>query len=112
MKILTRKQFMKMPAGTVFSYYEPCIFTGLYVKDSSPEKGYPDFSMSDLIGAIECDDSGEFSDKCELMEKGDSVRVDFESSGREGLFDEKLLYAVYESNDIEKLIKRLQNTLN
>jgi hypothetical protein len=110
MKILTRKQFMEMPEGTVYSYYEPYCFRGLQIKDSSPEKGYPDFSCSDLIGAIECDSSDDFVTKCERMETGESVSVDFEYSGREGLFDEKLLYAIYEKPDIEKLIKRLQES--
>lgn len=111
MRILTRKEFMEMPAGTVFSYYEPCVFRGLMIKDSDPEKGYPDFSTSDLIGAIEVNSSDEFVEKCSRMELGSSEPVDFEYSGREGLFDDKLLYAVYERPDVEKLIKRLQNTL-
>lgn len=102
---------MQMPSGTVFSYYEPCIFRGLHIKDSAPEKGYPDFSMSDLIGAVENNSSGDFVDKCDDMERGESKSVDFEYSGREGLFDDKLLYAVYEKADVEKLIQRLQGTL-
>jgi hypothetical protein len=111
MKILTRKQFMEMPAGTVFSYYQPCFFNGLSIKDSSPEKGYPDFSMSDLIGSVEHGNSDEFSTKCDQMELGESMPVDFEFSGREGLFDDELLYAVYEKEDVIKLINRLRDTL-
>ena len=107
MKIYTRKQFMELPSGTLFSYYEPCVFRGLHIKDSSPEKGYPDFSMSDLIGAFEHSSSGEFSEKCDRMQAGESLPVDFEYSGREGLFDDTILYAVYEKQDVEKLIKRL-----
>lgn len=109
MKILTREQFMKMPQGTVFSYYEPCFFRGLHIKDSQPDKYHPDFSMSDLIGAVENTSSGDYSEKCELMENGASLPVDFEFSGREGLFDDKLLYAIYEKDDVNKLIRRLQD---
>lgn len=111
MKILSRKEFMEMPAGTVFSYYRPCVFTGLHIKDSAPEAGYPDFSMSDLIGAVENDSSDDYSVKCERMEKGESLPVDFELSGREGLFDDKLKYAIYEPADVQKLIQRLQESL-
>ena len=107
MKIINRKQFMKMPEGTLFSYYEPCSFTGLHIKDTGYDKDNPDFSMSDLIGAVQNDSSEDFQKKCELMEYGESMPVDFEFSGREGLFDEKLLYAVYEKEDVEKLINRL-----
>ena len=110
MKIINRKEFMEMPAGTVFSYYHPCVFQGLYIKDSAPEKGYPDFSMSDLIGAVENYSSEDFNDKCDRMEAGESLPVDFECSGREGLFDDELLYAIYETADIQKLITRLSNT--
>ena len=102
---------MELPAGTVFSYYEPCYFRELIVKDSSPEKGYPDFSCSHLVGAVETSSSGDFTDKCERMEKGESLPTDFESSGREGLFDDTLLYAVYEKEDVRKLINRLTETL-
>lgn len=98
---------MEMPAGTVFSYYNPCYFHGLNIKDSDPEKGYPDFSMSDLIGAFACNSSDDFTTKCEQMEKGESLPVDFENSGREGLFDDNLLYAIYEKKDVQKLITRL-----
>ncbi len=111
MKILTRKQFMEMPAGTVYSYYEPCIFHGLIVKDSEPKEQGPDFVVSGIIGAIECNNSDEFIDKCHEMEQGGSVPMDFEYSGREGMFDDKQLFAVYEKADVEKLIKRLQDTI-
>lgn len=102
---------MNLPAGTVFSYYYPCVFRGLYIKDSIPEPDYPDFSMSDLIGAVQNVSSEDWQVKCDQMELGASVPVDFESSGREGLFDDKLLYAIYEKEDVENLIKRLQETL-
>lgn len=100
---------MQLPAGTVFSYYRPCVFRDFCIKDSDPEPGYPDFSMSDLIGAVAVDSSDDFVEKCERMEKGEGLPVDFEYSGREGLFDEKLLYAIYEKEDVQKLIARLQN---
>ena len=41
------------------------------------------------------------------MESGESMPVDFEVTSREGLFEEEQLFAVYEKEDVEKLIKRL-----
>lgn len=108
MKIITRKELIELPSGTVFSYYEPCIFRGLYIKDSDPELGYPDFCVSDLIGAVANDSSDDFCMKCERMELGESLPTDFESSGREGLFDDKQLFSIYEKNDVDVLITRLQ----
>ena len=107
MKIISRKELVALPAGTVWSYYEPCIFRDLYIKDSEPEPDYPDFSNSCLIGSVDCVSSGDFTDKCDQMEAGESLPVDFESSGREGLFDDKQLFAVYEPADVDILIKRL-----
>ena len=43
MKILTRKQFMDMPIGTVFSYYEPCNFRDLMIKRSDTTEWENDF---------------------------------------------------------------------
>ena len=111
MKILTRKQFMKEPEGTLFSYYKPCYFEGLHAKDTGYEKDNPDFSMSDFIGAVKSDSSNDLFEKCDRMELGESFPVDFEFSGREGLFDEELLYAVYDKEDVRKLIARLQAML-
>lgn len=108
MRIITRREFMEMPAGTVFSYYQPCIFTDLHIKDSGKDEWSPDFLTSSLIGAIDCQNSDEFIAKCDQMEKGASVEVDFESTGREGRFDDELKYAIYEPVDVQKLINRLQ----
>lgn len=108
MIILTRKELMKLPAGTVWSYYEPCVFRGLYIKDSVYKPDYPDFSVSDLIGAVANDSSVDFVAKCDEMESGASLPVDFEYSGREGMFDDRQLFSVYEPSDVDKLITRLQ----
>ena len=102
---------MKMPSGTVFSYYEPCVFRELNIKDCNPEPDYPDFTMSLLIGAIEHSNSDDYGENCERMELGESIGMDLEFSGREGLFDDGQLYAVYEKEDVEKLIARLKETL-
>ena len=110
MKIITRKQLMESPSGTVWSYYEPCIFNGLHIKDSEPFDGFLDFVVSDLIGAVRHVSSEDFVVKCEQMEAGESLPVDFELTGREGMFDDKQLFAIYEKVDIENLITRLQNT--
>jgi len=111
MRIVTRKQFMKLPIGTVFSYYEPCVFRDLLIKVSDDKQWPTDFLYDDLIGAVKNKGSDDFSEKCRRMELGESLPVDFEYTGREGLFEDEQLFAVYEKDDVEQLIKRLQNTL-
>lgn len=111
MRIVTRKELMELPSGTVFSYYEPCVFHDLYIKDSAPDEWSPDFVVSGLIGAIARTSSDDFIENCERMERGESMSVDFEFSGREGLFDHEQLFSVYEKSDVEILIERLKQTL-
>lgn len=102
---------MALPAGTVFSYYEPCFFRDLYIKDSEPDEMAPDFSISSLVGAVKHDSSNEFGKVCDQMENGESKPVDFEYSGREGFFNDNQLIAIYEKEDVKKLIARLTGTL-
>jgi len=45
------------------------------------------------------------------MKARESVEVDFENTSRDGMFEDEQLYAVYEKEDVEKLIARLQQTL-
>ena len=103
---------MQMPEGTLYSNYSPFVFNDLCIKDDNPKTGCPDFSCSSLIGAVENNGDSNFTINCEKMEFGESMPVDFEFSGREGLFDEDMLYAIYEKDDVIKLIKRLEKTLN
>lgn len=113
MRILTRNEFIKMPEGTVFSYYSPCIFSGLFIKDSCREysEDSNDFLMSDIIGAIMNCSSDDYFKKCKEMEEGKSLITDFEFSGREGLFDDSQLFAIYEKDDIKSLIIRLAESI-
>lgn len=112
MKILNRKQFLETPKETVWSYYEPSVFHDLNIKTSDKKDLDFDFYYDDIVGAIEAGSSEDFSDACDKMEQGESVAMDFECTQREGLFDEKQLFAVYEKEDVEMLIQRLQKSLN
>lgn len=101
---------MDLPVGTVFSYYTPCYFRDLLIKGSAPNEWHNDFLVTNLIGAVENNSSDEFVDSCEKMEKGERFDTDFESYGREGLFDDNQLFAIYEKEDVIKLVRTLQET--
>lgn len=96
-----------MPAGTIYSEYKPCVFHGLYIKADNPGNYENDWLYDDLIGAVKCNSSEDCSGKCEQMENGASIEVDFENTCRDGMFDDKQLYAIYEKDDVKKLIERL-----
>lgn len=108
MKILSRKEFLKTPRGTVYSYYEPCVFRELNVKTTDSTDYENDFVYFSLIGEFDIQDGKDFSDICTRMEDGESIPASFEETQREGLFDDEQLFLVYEKEDVENMIKTLQ----
>jgi len=109
MKIVNRQIFLAMPAGTIYSKYVPCMFGDLYIKGDSLTS---DWYEQAIVDAIAHDDSTEFHDKLIHAEKyGDSLVMDFDCEQRHGLFDADQLFAVWERDDVEQLITRLQKTL-
>lgn len=110
MKILNRAQFMTLPTGTVFAKYEPCFFDDLLIKGESTET---DFFYQEITSAIECNGCGEFGDKLDESEHhGSNINMDFNCEGRDGLYKENQLFAVWSKDDVKSLINRLTETLN
>lgn len=106
MRIVSKKEFLALPAGTVYSHFEPDIFEGFRVKGTTCD-GSDDFFYDDLIGAVACDDSNDFHRVCDVMQEGKSVPADFNQTSRDGLFEDGL-YAVYGPMDVQQLIICLQ----
>ena len=112
MKIVDLQTFLSLPEGTVYSRYQPCIFTGLEVKASAPGDMDHDWCYDDLIIPIDADDSGDFSAKCSIAEAGVSVALDFyNSTSRDGMFDDEALFAVMEPDEVRALIAKLEKSL-
>lgn len=106
MKIVDRKTFLSLPAETLFSKYEPCVFGDLCIKGDT--LGSNDFAYQQIADAIACNDSGEFADKLLAAERtGGSVALDLDCQGRDGLFDDDQLFVVWEPADVAALIARL-----
>lgn len=114
MKIVNKQDFYKLPEGTIYSDYEPCVFDGLKVKQSTIyDKNKPiDFIFESLIGNIDAESSGHFVDILGEAEKqGVSMVLDFDCGERDGLYEETALYAVYEKTDIEHFISKLMKSI-
>jgi len=114
MKIINRKEFLDLPPGVVFAKYEPCVFSGLAIKESSyvSQEGYAgDFVVQGLGVEVECANSDDYVTQCNKAEKGEDVPLDFDCAGRDGLFENEQLFAVLSKEDVQKLIHRLQETL-
>lgn len=108
MKIVDRKTFLSMPAGTVFSTFEPHVFGELMIKGDSYTN---DFVEQPIADAIESFNSYQFYDKLNAaIRDGTSLTMDFDCAGRNGLFDDGL-FAVWEPQDVQALIKRLHMAL-
>jgi len=112
MKILTRREFLKTPSGTLWSYYEPCIFRGLSIKTTDSSDYENDFVYLDLIGEFDIPKDSEYAEICARMEQGESVSASFEETRREGLFDDNQLFLVYEKEDVKNMAKTLLEILN
>lgn len=110
MRIVNLQQFRDMPEGTVFMKYTPQFFGELKIKGETWDC---DFIYASITTEIECSGSEEWDEILDKAEKDSaySIPMDFDCGGRDGLFDDEQLYAVYEEKDVIGLINALQYTL-
>lgn len=110
MKILNREEFFKLPQGVLYSEYEPDdLFYNMFIKGEQLKSDYVEMS---IIGNIEANSSDERYETIDsAKENKNSIKLDFEKYGRNGMYDEEQLYALYEKQDLEDLIKCLQKSL-
>lgn len=101
MKIVNRKEFLSLPAGTLFAKYAPCCFESINIKGETLTSN--DFLSSELFTFPMFD---------VWFENGDSVDIETDFLCRDGLFDDEQLFAVFENSDIEKLIAKLKELKN
>jgi hypothetical protein len=111
MKIVNRLAFMKLPEGTVFSSGYAWRFSDIKIKMGN--YGSNDY-IFDTIGAmeVECNGSSELFDFLDASyNNGTSLNMDFNCSQRDGCFDGKAIYAIFEEEDIRNIISRLSKCL-
>ena len=115
MRILNREEFFEMPENTLYSKYEPCNMQAMEIKGKTIKgfQGEPiDWFMQRIHDSIECDSSEQFSERLFLaQEEGVGIDMDFNIQGRDGCFDEKQLFAVWEKDDVRMLVERLKECL-
>lgn len=111
MRIVTRAEFMNLPEGTVYQEYDPYVFQGLRIKKENV--GDNDFRFVDLCASsFDCAGSDEFEEFLDHAQStGSNIKLDFsdEQSVRDGLFDDKQLYAVWSGGDVQELIMTLES---
>ena len=105
MRIVDRATFLSMPEDTVYANYKPCVFGPLSIKG---ETWGNDFLMQEIVSAVKSHDEGEFYGTLEdSRTEGKAVRLDFNCQGRDGMFDDEQLFAVWDDEDVCGLIDRL-----
>lgn len=107
MKIVNRNTFLSLPAETLYSEYELCVFGDLSIKCDTV--GQNDFVTQKIADSVRCNDSEEFFDILDAAARtGESFSMDFDYASRDGLFgDDDQLFVVWEREDVIALIERL-----
>ena len=100
MRVLNRKDFLALPADTIYAKGQPWAFTGLRIKGDTI--GINDWAYLDPAW-VSANDSGEASCRLdEMLGAGASYPME-EDYGRDGCFDEDEVFLVFERTDLEKL---------
>jgi hypothetical protein len=119
-RIVDRKTFLALPAGTVFAKHDAVegvparqslCFDEVAIKGDTVAG--VDFVVQGLFPLFEgVDDCSAWSDVIAGMFDGQpSPPLDYHYDGRDGLFDQDQLFAVWDVEDHRRLIARLQEAL-
>lgn len=111
MKIVDRKTFLVLPAGTLFAKFSACCFGELQIKgETIPKAG--DFFYQDTASTWEkgCTGSDVWAHR-RMDAAGPEMELDFEIQARDGCFDEAQLFSVWSSADVVAFILRLKTAL-
>ena len=110
MKIINREAFMALPDGAICCQGEPWAFGHWFRKDGNC--GSTDYFMTSLdwTQMQDCGGSNDLIDKAEAaIRSGESIKMDFDSGGRDGCYMEDAVYCVLEDADIDVLCERFQD---
>ncbi|KQM88645.1 hypothetical protein ASE67_02575 [Sphingomonas sp. Leaf23] len=113
MRIVDRATFLAMPAGTLFAKADTPNCYGFGPLTLKGETTGNDFYEQRLIGDVEgADDSERWIQAYDAMVAGEAKAIDLDIEGRDGLFDDDQLFAVFDRSDHINLIKRLIDALD
>lgn len=117
MRIVDRKTFLSLPAGTVYAKWgseagDPSeLFYGeVSVKGETVHEDWVDIPF--LSWPEDCSDSMQWADAMEAARNGTpTAPLDIGQGGRDGLFDRKQMFAVYEREEVVRLLALLTSCL-
>jgi hypothetical protein len=105
MKLVNRGTFLRLPIGTIYSKFEPCIAGAPQLKDetilNSEETRGIDWFYQDLV------EPNLMENMIDLISS--TGRADLDDAGqRDGCFDEDEFYLIWQPKDLQQLIANLQ----
>ncbi len=119
MKKYTRKDFLKLPAGTIYSEIpkrDGDLMRGLFCKPNNPEECGNEWLVQDLISEVGFpngikDGIDAYDYQTNLRDTFQDFRTDLHCSGRDGTFDDSDEFVVWDKEDITKLRDYLNSVL-
>lgn len=107
MRVVDRKTFLTLPAGTIYCKGVQWAFDGLCIKDDSLGN---DWIYLDMAWAS-AHDSGEAVDILEKsLETGSSFACE-DAFGRDGCFDDDAVFLIFETGDLLSLRSRIDDAI-
>jgi len=108
MQIISLKTLLRMPDGTIFQKYIPCIVDNDLMRFKGGIEGSIDFQY-DLIGYSGVDN---FDDSYAEVDSGKSIKTVPNMTLRDGLNDPNQLFVVWEKKDLENAMTGFQDALD
>lgn len=107
MRVVDRATFLSMPLGTMYWTYEPGCgeFGSLQIK--SDLRGTSDWYRVDLDRPLSGEDMYDIIAKRELLDTGAPVPADFYTEDNDGSYNANELFAVMDADDVDALLRRL-----
>ena len=107
MRVYRRAEFLKLPTGVLFCRGKPWAWEELSVKGETLTNDFGELGLQ----WIEADSSGDASEMLDrMLEQGISAPLQT-SYGRDGRFDDKDLFLVYERDDLWQLAEAIDTAI-
>lgn len=107
MRIVKREEFLKLPINTLYRKYKPQFYEDLCIKGETWDSDFLCQELhGDISGSTGSDHNSDLHDMA--VESGGVFRFDLDGLGRDGLYDENQLFAIYDNEDIKGLIEKLK----
>lgn len=115
MKLLNKKEFLKLHDGTMY-FEKPkdenaCYFGDLCIKGESLSSH--DFYEIDIISPdLSPILNEQYYESFERLEKGETLKIDFNYGGRNGMYDDTDMYYVLDKEDVKSLLDVITDAYN